>query len=56
MAFEHYEEIAIKNEAFRTVYEPWKKFRTEILLWFSVAEYSLDSFVTRAEQARRQKL
>jgi TRAP-type mannitol/chloroaromatic compound transport system substrate-binding protein len=56
MAFEHYEEIAMKNEAFRTVYEPWKKFRTEILLWFSVAEYSLDSFVTRAEQARRQKL
>jgi|ERR1017187_10252288 TRAP-type mannitol/chloroaromatic compound transport system substrate-binding protein len=55
-AFEHYEEIAKKNEEFRTVYEPWKKFRSEIILWFSVAENSLDSFIVRAEQARRQKL
>ena len=54
-AFEHYEEIAQKNEAFRTVYEPWKKFRSEIILWFSVAEFAQDSFVVRAEQARRQR-
>jgi len=56
MAFEHYEDIAKTNEAFRTVYEPWKTFRADILLWFSVAENSLDSFLVRSEQARRQKL
>jgi TRAP-type mannitol/chloroaromatic compound transport system substrate-binding protein len=53
--FEHYDEIAKTNEAFRTVYEPWKKFRSDILLWFNIAEYSLDSFILRSEQARRQR-
>jgi TRAP-type mannitol/chloroaromatic compound transport system substrate-binding protein len=53
--FEHYDEIAKTNEAFRTVYEPWKKFRSDILLWFNVAEFSLDSSVLRSEQARRQR-
>ena len=52
-AFEHYEEIAQKNADFRAIYEPWKKFRSEIILWFSVAENSLDSFIMRAEAQRR---
>ena len=54
-ALEHYDEIAKKNESFRTIYEPWKKFRTDILLWFSVAENSQDFFIARAEQERRRQ-
>ncbi len=53
-AFEIYDEIAAKNDKFRAVYEPWKKFREEILLWFSVAEISLDSFLLTSEQLRRR--
>jgi hypothetical protein len=37
------------------VYEPWKKFREDILLWFSVAEISLDSFLLTSEQAKRRQ-
>jgi TRAP-type mannitol/chloroaromatic compound transport system substrate-binding protein len=54
-AFELYDEIAARNEKFRTVYESWRKFREEILLWFSVAEISLDSFLLTSEQARRRQ-
>ncbi|HEY0441031.1 MAG TPA: TRAP transporter substrate-binding protein DctP [Xanthobacteraceae bacterium] len=54
VAFELYEEIAAKNEKFRAVYEPWKKFREDILLWFSVAELSLDSAIITTDQARRR--
>jgi TRAP-type mannitol/chloroaromatic compound transport system substrate-binding protein len=53
--FELYDSIAKTNEAFRTIYEPWKKFRSDILLWFNVAEFSLDSTILRAEQVRRQQ-
>ena len=52
--FEHYDELAAKNANFKTVYEPWKKFRSDILLWFSVAEIALDSIVLATEQARRR--
>ena len=53
-AFEIYDEIAAKNDKFCAVYEPWKKFREEILLWFSVAEISLDSYLLTSEQLRRR--
>ena len=52
--FEYYDELAAKNENFRKVYEPWKKFRSDILLWFSIAELSQDVFLARAEAARRK--
>lgn len=52
--FEYYDETAAKNEEFRKVYEPWKKFRSDILLWFSVAELSQDNFLARSEAARRR--
>ena len=55
IAFELYDEIAGKNEKFRLVYEPWKKFREDVLLWFSVAEISLDSFLLISEQAKRRQ-
>jgi TRAP-type mannitol/chloroaromatic compound transport system substrate-binding protein len=51
-AFELYDEIASKNEKFKTVYEPWKKFRQDQLLWFSVAENSLDSAILTTNRAR----
>ncbi len=47
-AIETYEEEAAKNEKFRKVYEPWRKFREEEYQWFRVAEYSFDRFVYAA--------
>jgi TRAP-type mannitol/chloroaromatic compound transport system substrate-binding protein len=44
-AFELYEETAAKNDKFKKIYEPWKKFRDEQYLWFRVAENTFDNFV-----------
>lgn len=44
-AFELYEEEASKNPAFRKMYEPWKKFRAEIMLWHRFAESTYSNFV-----------
>jgi TRAP-type mannitol/chloroaromatic compound transport system substrate-binding protein len=44
-AFAVYGELAQSNANFKTVYEPWFKFRTESYQWFRVAEYSFDSYV-----------
>jgi TRAP-type mannitol/chloroaromatic compound transport system substrate-binding protein len=49
-AFEVYGELAQSNPNWKTVYEPWLKFRTEIYQWFRVAEYTYDSYVF-AQQA-----
>jgi TRAP-type mannitol/chloroaromatic compound transport system substrate-binding protein len=43
--FELYEEAAGKNDKFKAVYEPWKKFRDEQYLWSRVAEHTFDNFV-----------
>ena len=40
-ALEVFEETMAKNAAFKKIYEPWKKFRDEEILWFSVAEKQL---------------
>ena len=32
---EVYDEIATKNEKFKKIYEPWKKFRGDEVEWFS---------------------
>jgi TRAP-type mannitol/chloroaromatic compound transport system substrate-binding protein len=53
--FELYDEIASKNAKFKKVYEPWKKFREDELLWFSVAELSLDAHMISSENARRRQ-
>ena len=41
-------ELAAKSPDFKTIYEPWSKFRADINLWFSVSETPLDSFLQRA--------
>ena len=51
---ELYDEIAAKNEKFKKVYEPWKKFRTDQFLWFRVAENTYDNFAFVAEQLAQQ--
>lgn len=49
-AREVYEEIAAKNGKFRKIYEPWKKFRSEQVEWFGVAESRFDNFMRAAER------
>ncbi len=52
-AFDLYEETAAKNPKFKKIYEPWKKFREDQILWFSLAEDRYDSFVTGASRMRK---
>ena len=47
-ANEVFEETAAKNAAFKKVFEPWKKFRDEEILWFRVAEQPFDQFMAKA--------
>lgn len=44
-AHELYEEEAAKNPQFKTIYEPWKKFRSEEFQWFRVAEGTYQNYV-----------
>lgn len=44
-AFEFYEEEASKNPSFKKIYEPWKKFRNDQMIWNKVAEQTLMSFM-----------
>ena len=44
-AFELYAEEADKNPAFRKMYEPWKKFRADVMLWHRFAEHTYSNFV-----------
>jgi TRAP-type mannitol/chloroaromatic compound transport system substrate-binding protein len=44
-AFDMYEEEAGKNPSFKKIYEPWKKFRNDQMLWNKVAEQTLMSFM-----------
>ncbi len=47
-ANEVYDETMAKNAAFKKIYEPWKKFRDEEILWFRVTENAFDNFMARA--------
>ncbi len=47
---EVYEEIATKNDKFKKIYEPWKKFRDEEVQWFSIAENRFDNFMIAAQR------
>jgi TRAP-type mannitol/chloroaromatic compound transport system substrate-binding protein len=49
-AVEVYDEFAATNAKFKKVYEPWKKFRDEEILWFRVAEQNFDQFMATASQ------
>ena len=44
-ANELYEEIAAKNPKFKKVYDSWKRFQSDELQWFAVAENRFDSFM-----------
>ena len=45
---EVYDEFAASNPKFKKVYEPWKKFREDDILWFRVAESNFDTFMATA--------
>jgi len=46
-ANELYNETAAKNPKFKKVYESWKPFRNEEVLWFRVVENTFDNFMAR---------
>src|SRR5437660_1649016 len=47
-ATEVFDETAAKNASFKKVFEPWRKFRDEEILWFRVAEQNFDQFMATA--------
>ena len=52
---EIYDDIATKNEKFKKIYEPWKKFRTDQVEWFSIAENRFDNFLIAAQRMAQKK-
>ena len=51
-AQELYAETVAKNEKFKKVYEPYKKFLDEEYEWFQVAENTYDNFMIRQMRAK----
>ncbi len=41
-------EEAAKNPKFKTIYEPWKRFRNDQNMWASVAEHTMQDYLIRA--------
>jgi len=52
VANELYGELVAKSPEFGKIYEPWRKFRNDQLLWFRVAESSYDNFMHSAALTR----
>jgi len=52
---EVYDEIATKNDKFKKIYEPWKKFRGDEVEWFSIAENRFDNFMIAAQRMGQKK-
>jgi TRAP-type mannitol/chloroaromatic compound transport system substrate-binding protein len=46
---ETYDEIAAKNPKFKKVYDNWKAFRADQILWFRVAEQNFDNFMAQVK-------
>ena len=46
-----YNETAAKNPKFKKVYDSWKPFRAEEVLWFRVVENTFDNFMARLSAA-----
>ena len=44
-AYELYEDESAKNPAWKKIYQPWKKFRSDQFLWHRVQEFAYESFV-----------
>jgi TRAP-type mannitol/chloroaromatic compound transport system substrate-binding protein len=47
-ANEVFDETSAKNANFKKVFEPWRRFRDEEILWFRVAEQNFDQFMASA--------
>ena len=52
-AFDLYAEESDKNPAFKKIFEPWNKFRTDVMLWHRFAEHTCSSFVYANAPKRR---
>ena len=52
-ANELYTETNAKNPRFKKVFDSWKPFRNEEVLWFRVVENTLDSFMARLSAANK---
>jgi TRAP-type mannitol/chloroaromatic compound transport system substrate-binding protein len=50
---ELYAEISAKNPKFKKVYDAWRPFRNEEILWFRVAENTFDNFMARQSAASK---
>jgi len=48
-----YDETMAKNARFKKIYEQWKQFRGEEVLWFRVVENTLDNFMARQSAANK---
>jgi len=48
-----YAELSAKNPKFKKVYENWRPFRNEEILWFRVCEGSFDNFMARMSAANK---
>ncbi len=53
-ANELYDETSAKNPKFKKVYEAWKPFRAEEILWFRVCENTFDNFMARMSAANKE--
>ena len=52
-AHEVYDEESAKNPKFKKVYDAWKAFRDDQILWFRVAEQNFDSYMATASTATK---
>ncbi len=52
-ATELYAEIAAKNPKFKKIYDSWRPFRNETILWFRVCENTFDNFMGRQSAANK---
>jgi TRAP-type mannitol/chloroaromatic compound transport system substrate-binding protein len=52
-ANELYAETSAKNARFKKIYESWKAFRNEEVLWFRVVENTFDNFMARQSAASK---
>jgi TRAP-type mannitol/chloroaromatic compound transport system substrate-binding protein len=52
-ANEVYAETMAKNPRFKKIYEQWKQFRGEEVLWFRVVENTLDNFMARLSASNK---
>ena len=52
-ANELYAETVAKNPKFKKVYDSWKPFRNEEVLWFRVVENTFDNFMARQSAANK---